>query len=172
MVRRYRYPAQTLLIDGLRACFGLSITFGPLFFLAVSRPLAVVLLGLGFVFLWFGCQLFAQSMMSISPRADGLAISGLRNWSFAWRDLSTLKLAYYAPIRRQHEGWYRLTLIGTKGKLRFDSTLEGFHDLLQSAVTAAAQAKLEFDPSTRENLSAWTDQAKKTLLQRGGMTMG
>ncbi|MGI9493287.1 MAG: hypothetical protein ACR2QF_12890, partial [Geminicoccaceae bacterium] len=92
------------------------------------------------------------------PSDEGLSINGFHCWLFEWKDLTRLKLAYYAPIRRRHAGWYRLTLIGKKGTVRLDSTLDGFDDLLKSALAAATRAKLAFDPSTRENLAAWAQQ--------------
>lgn len=155
LLQPYRYPRHTLLMDGLRACFGLSITFGPLLLLTISRPLTIVLWGLGLIFLWFGCRLIAQCMILIVPADDGLSINGFRRWFFGWKDLTGLKLAYYAPFRRRHAGWYRLTLVGKEGAVRLDSTLDGFDDLLKSASAAAASAELTFDPSTRENLAAW-----------------
>jgi hypothetical protein len=155
LLQPYSYPRHTLLMDGLRAGFGLSITFGPLLFLTISRPLTIVLWGLGLIFLWFGCRLIAQCMISIVPADDGLSINGFRRWFFGWRDLTGLKLAYYAPFRRREAGWYRLTLVGKERAVRLDSTLDGFDDLLRSALAAAAGAKLAFDPSTRENLAAW-----------------
>lgn len=153
-MQSYRYPWRLLAFDGLRAAFGIAITFGPLLFLAVSRPLAIVLGALGLLFLWFGIRVLAQCVLSIMPSADGFSISGLQRRYFAWKDLKGLRLAYYAPMRRQNNGWYQLTLMGKEGAVRLDSTLDGFDDLLRSASDAATQAKLTLDPPTRENLAA------------------
>ncbi len=144
-----------LFLDGLRAGFGMLITFGPVFFLAVGWPLAMVLGVVGFIFLWFGLRTLAQCVVSIVPSADGIRSRGLRQRFLAWEDLQRLKLSYYAPIRRRHTGWFQLTLKGTNGSIRLDSTLNGFDDLLQAALAAASRADLAFDPSTRENLAAW-----------------
>lgn len=144
-----------LLLDGLRAGIGILMTFGPLVFLTVGRPLAIVLGGVGLIFLWFGGRVLAQCAFSITPSANGLSARGLRRRFLGWKDLSGLKLAYYAPMRRRRAGWYQLTLIGKEGAVRLDSTLDGFDDLLRSALDAATHAGLVFDPSTRENLAAW-----------------
>lgn len=125
---------------------------------------------MGLLFLWFGFRLFAQYMMSIVPSADGLSIEGFRSWFFGWKDLKTLKLAYYAPTRRRDAGWYRLTLKGQEGTVRLDSTLDGFDHLLRSALKAATGAELVLDPSTRENLSAWSHKENCSLTERGDIT--
>ncbi len=131
----------------------------------------MILWVLGLLFLWFGVRLFAQYMMSIVPSADGFSIRGLRSWFFDWGDLERLKLAYYAPIRRRHAGWYRLTLGGHEGTVRLDSTMDGFDDLLRSALKAAAAAKLILDPSTRENVSAWASQDSCSISEGVDMTL-
>lgn len=154
----YRYPWRILTLDGLRASIGILVTLGPLCFLAVGRPLATLLGGVGLIFLWFGIRIVAQSMVSIMPSSEGLQCIGLRRRFLRWQDLTGIKLAYYAPIRRRNAGWYQLTLVGRNGVLRLDSTLIGFDELLRSATDAAVHARLALDPSTRENLAAWARQ--------------
>lgn len=152
----YRYPPRVLFLDGLRACGGISITVGPLVFLMVGWPLALALGSVGLIFLWFGLRVLAQCLFSIVSTGDGLSSRGIWPHFLAWEDLSDLKLAYYAPMRRRHAGWYQLTLSGVNGSIRLESTLNGFDELLRLALAAAARADLAFDPSTRDNLSAWT----------------
>lgn len=154
----YRYPRSILLLDGLRVGLGCVITFGPLLFLTVGWSLALLFGVVGLIFLWFGFRVLAQSVFSIVLSSEGLTSRGLRRRVLTWKDLKALKLAYYAPMRRRHGGWYQLTLIGMGGKIQFDSTLIGFDELLRSALAAANQAGLAFDPSTRENLAAWAYQ--------------
>lgn len=169
-LKPYRYPRRMLLFDGLRAGVGILITLGPLLFLTVSRSLAMALGVVGLIFLWFGFRVLAQCMVSIVPSADGLSIRGLRQRFLGWEDLKGLKLAYYAPIRRRNAGWYQLTLMGKEGAIKLDSTMDGFDDLLRSALAAATHANLVYDPSTRENLAAWVHQDDCSRTE-GGETM-
>jgi hypothetical protein len=141
--------------DGLRAGIGLLMSLGPLVFLTVGRPLAIVLGGIGMVFLLFGFRVLGQCVFSITATTDGLSSGGLRRRNLDWQELLGLKLAYYAPLKRRDAGWYQLKLIGERDVIRVDSTLDGFDDLMRAALEAAAGAGLVFDPSTRDNLAAW-----------------
>jgi len=154
----YRYPPEALFLDGLRASFGLIIAFGPLIFLDVGRPLAVVLGGVGLVFLWFGFRVLAQCVVSITLSKDGLMCRGMGRSFLAWEDLTGLSLAYYAPMRRRQAGWYQLTLSGASRSIRLESTLDGFDEVLRLARLAADRAELVLDPSTRDNLAARAKQ--------------
>lgn len=151
----YRYPKHVLLLDGLRAGFGILVTFGPLLFLDVGRIMALVLATVGFLFLWFGGRVLSQWFFSVAPSSEGLQKGGASRFFLAWKDLKTLKLAHYAPVRRRQTGWYQLTLSTGDGRISVESTLEGFDDLLRLALEAATDAGLTFDPSTRDNLTAW-----------------
>ncbi len=167
-MRPYHYPWQVLALDGLRAGIGILVTIGPLCFLVVGRPLALLLAGVGLIFLWFGTRVLAQSLVSIVPSSEGLLSTGPRRRFLRWQDLTGLKLAYYAPMRRRSAGWYQLTLVGRHDVLRLDSTLSGFDDLLRAAMDAADHARLPIDPSTRENLAAWVGQDKSSRVNAVG----
>ncbi|MGI9416556.1 MAG: hypothetical protein ACR2RA_01830, partial [Geminicoccaceae bacterium] len=56
----HRYPPGVLLLDGLRAAFGIALTIGPLFFLDVARPLAIIFAVLGGIFLIFALRVLIQ----------------------------------------------------------------------------------------------------------------
>lgn len=150
----YRYPGPLLLIDAARASFGLLVTFGPLLTVTVGRPLAIVLGAFGTIFLWFGLRVLCQAFSSIVLSVDGIACRGWASRFLAWNDLKGLKLAYYTPMRRQHAGWYQLTLMGRRQSIRLESTLYGFDEVVHAALAAATKANLTFDPATSENLAA------------------
>jgi len=150
----HRYPRPLLLFDGLRASLGLSATLGPLLFLDVIPVLALFLGLLGGVFVLFAAQIVVQSLSTIEVSDQHIVIRGLNAKTLDWRDLSTLKLAFYASARQRGEGWYRLSLSGAGTILKLESTIEGFETIVLAASDAARSAGIMLDPTTGENLTA------------------
>lgn len=148
----HRYPASSLLSDGLRAAFGLATTFGPLLLLDVARFLALILAGLGLVFAIFALKLVVQGLSSIELSDDGIFRHGPIALSLDWRDVTSLRLTHYATPRRPSDGWYQLTLAGDTGAFKVNSTIDGFDDIVAAAVEAAEVAGVALDPATGENL--------------------
>ncbi|MGI9487166.1 MAG: hypothetical protein ACR2RF_15065 [Geminicoccaceae bacterium] len=148
----HRYPVPSLLSDSLRAVFGITVTLGPLFFLNVALAPALVLGGLGLIFLTFALRLVQQSLSSIELSSEGISRHGPVARKLAWPDVTSLKLAHYGAPRKPSGGWYQLMLRGSGGILRVDSTINDFEDIVASAVEAAKKGRLILDPATVENL--------------------
>ena len=155
-LQAYHYPRSLLLFDGLRACFGMLVSLGPLIFLDINQILAVILSMMAGLFLWFGYRVLVQYRIAIVPTDDGFLYQGWQQHNWRWQDLKGLKLAYYAPMRRRGAGWYQLILKGKDKSIRLESTLIGFDDVLRSAATAAHHKELALDVATSENLHAWS----------------
>lgn len=141
-------------MDGLRATFGLAVSFGPLMFFDVAWPLAIVLAGMGSIFLIFALRLIDQYWSSIELTGDGICLRGAKNRELRWLDLTSLKLAHYGPVRRSSQGWYQLSLHGEGGRLRVDSTIDRFGEIVTMAKKAARERAIDLDPSTLDNLKA------------------
>ena len=148
----HRYPVPSLLSDSLRAVFGITVTLGPLFSLNVALPAALILGGLGLIFLTFAFKLVQQSLSSIELSSEGIARHGLVAQKITWPNVTSFKLAHYGAPRKPSSGWYQLMLRGSGGILRVDSTINGFEDIVASAVEAARKSGLILDPATAENL--------------------
>ena len=138
--------------DGLRSVFGLAVSFGPLAFLDVALPLAVVLMGVGMVFILFTIRLIEQICTSIELTEDAISLSGARSRRLRWPDLTSLKLAHYGVPSRSSPGWYQLSIQTKGGVLKVDSTIERFSDIVTVAAKAATDRSLALDPATIENL--------------------
>lgn len=159
----HRYDRGALRRDAARGLAGLALTGGPL--LAVpAAPVAAVLLGGGCVlFALFALRTARRTLTRIEMDADGLALSnggptgGVR---LTWAGLAGMKLRYYAMRRREGgpgfapAGWMQLRLRGEGGRMRLESTLEGFDTVVARAADAARRAGLALDPLTRANLLA------------------
>ena len=150
-----RYPRQTLWADYVRATAGVLLCGAPLLALEVNHWLALIL-GAGFV-------LFALFLVRTALRhhtryllgPDTLCADGPAGTVVEWRRLDRLKLSYFSTKRDRTGGWMQLT-IGSAGAraVKIDSSLDGFHDVVEQAALAASQAGLILSEPTRANLRA------------------
>lgn len=169
---KHHYPIGTLYSDYLRVAVGLALTLGPLLLLDLAAPIAWLLSALALLFVWFALRTGLRQLSVVELSPQGIAVHGPLGRSLAWDDLTRMKLAYYAPRAwsgarrrdRQHErgerdegqrGWLQLSLQGTRGrKIRVESTLAGFDQVLRRAMAAVARKQLDLDLTTMANLSA------------------
>jgi hypothetical protein len=173
---RHHYPIGTLSSDYMRVAVGLALTLGPLLLLELAAPIAWLLAALAILFVWFGLRTGLRQLSAVELSPHGIAVRGPFGRQLAWDELAHMKLAYYAPRgwgsprrRERHHGrggerherdegrrgWLQLTLQGTRGRrVRVESTLEGFDQVLRRAMAAAARSRLELDPTTTANLCA------------------
>lgn len=156
VVSTHRYSRPALLADGGRALLGLSLTLGPLVLLDTAAPVAWLLAALAALFAWFGARTLIRQKSSVLLSAEGIDLVGPRPASIRWAEVDQVRLAYFAPRRAQaQQGWLQLTLRERTGrKLRLDSTLEGFSDLLGEVRQVVERADLPLDPTTASNLAA------------------
>jgi len=161
MAVTYRYPAASLVPDGIRALVGLAFTAGPLATLPVAPWFGIVLAAGVVLFGVFALLTVLRIRTRVRVDEDGIDVSPGRG-RLRWTRLERVKLRYFA-VRRERErkrgeggrrGWMQLVLRGDDRVVRIDSRLDGFDDVLHRAVTAAAGLGLELDPVTRANLEA------------------
>ena len=150
-----RYPRQTLWADYGRAVAGVVLCGAPLLLLDVNRWLGAVLL-LGFVLfaLFLGrTALRHRTRYLLGP--DTLCADGPAGALVEWSRLDRFKLSYFSTKRDRSGGWMQLSLgsIGG-GSVKVDSSLEGFHDIVERAAQAAEAIGLPLSDATRVNLKA------------------
>ena len=156
----YRYPPASLVPDGLRALAGLAFTGVPLALLPVFSWFAALLAAGVVLFGLFGVLTAMRARTRVRMDEDGIeAVPG--RGRLRWEHLRKVKLRYFA-VRRERErgrgrgperGWMQLVLTGDGRKLRIDSRLDGFDDVLRR-VAAAAGPVLDLDRVTRSNFAA------------------
>ena len=72
-----------------------------------------------------------------------------------WAALCGFTLDYYSTRRDREGGWMQLTLTDADGvRLRVDSRLTGFSELVARAVGAALDNSVQMTPTTLENLES------------------
>lgn len=150
-----RYPRQTLMADYVRAGLGVALCGAPLLLLEVNPWLALVLVaGFGLFALFFvRTALRHRTRYILGP--DTLCADGPTGTLVEWSRIDRFKLSYFSTKRDRSDGWMQLSVGSTGGRLvRVDSSLEGFHDVVERAARAAGMAGLVLSQATRANLRA------------------
>ncbi len=157
-VRTYRYPAASLVPDGLRSLAGLVFTVVPLVSFPVPPWFGAVLAAGAALFAMFGVSTAMRGRTAVRVGGDAIEVGRRR---LPWAGLTRVKLRYFR-VRRERErdrrsggGWLELVLAAGGGRrARIDSRLDGFDDVLRRVAEAAAAANLPLDPATRANFEA------------------
>jgi hypothetical protein len=78
----------------------------------------------------------------------------LRRASIIWEELDRMNLAYYSTRRDRREGWMQLDLRSGRSRIRLDSRITGFAELVEISVRAAEARGLTLNAATAANLAA------------------
>ena len=148
-----RYPRQTLWADYMRAAAGTLLCGVPLLLLDVNRWLVG--------FLVAGFLLFALFLVRTALRhhtryvlgPDTLCADGPAGTLVEWARLDRMKLSYFSTKRDRADGWMQLGIGSTGGRMvKVDSSLDGFHDIVERAAQAAEACGVGLSDATRVNL--------------------
>ena len=154
MTSEHRYPLAALLPDYGRGLIGAALSGGA-WSLAPAAPAAIVIFGgLTGLFLVFTMRNAWRHRMRVTLDGEALAVDGVRRRTVAWRELSGLRLRYYATRRNRQGGWMTLQLKAGRTRIALDSSLTGFPDIVARAVQAARQNAVALDAVTIANLEA------------------
>lgn len=149
---RHRYPPASLLADYGRAGVGFAATSLPMLFLPADAAIVPVLGALALLFAGFAGRTALKQGMAIEMTQEGIAATGAWPADIRWSALDRLNLAYYSTRRDRRNGWMQLTLGAEDRKLRVDSTLAGFQEVVRRSADAARINGLTLDPATLDNL--------------------
>lgn len=150
-----RYPRPTIMADYVRAGIGVLLCGAPLLLLEVNYWLAA-LLGAGFaLFALFLVRTGLRHRTRYMLGPDTLCADGPAGTLVEWSRLDRLKLSYFSTKRDRSDGWMQLAIGSTNGRLiKVDSSLDGFHDIVERAARAAEGTGVTLSDATRANLRA------------------
>ena len=154
MSRALRYSAQSIRMDGLRAAAGLACTLLPL---ALVNPLtwvAWICAALAVLFLIYGVRTWIRACTVARLESDGVQLADWRKRHISWAALKAMKLRYYSTQRNRDNGWFQLQLETDSERIKLDTNLDAFDQILAAAYHAALGNQLTLDTATRENLIA------------------
>jgi hypothetical protein len=140
--------------DYLRAAAGFIPTTAILAAMPVGIVAATVLSGFAALFAVFGVRTILRHGTRFEMTGSALHASGLRRTSISWGELDRMALAYYSTRRDRQDGWMQLELRSGWTKVRLDSRLDGFTELVDKSARAARLRGLALNAATLANLAA------------------
>ena len=150
-----RYPRQTLWADYLRAAAGVLLCGAPLLLLDVNRWLAYLLAAGFLLFALFLVRTAFRHQTRYVLGPDTLCADGPAGTLVEWNRLDRMKLSYFSTKRDRSAGWMQLSIGSAGGRVvRVDSSLDGFHDIVERAAQAAEARDVNLSEATRVNLRA------------------
>ena len=153
-ISQHAYPVVAMVGDYLRAAAGLVPTGVVLATEPVGTVAATVLGGFAAVFGIFGLRTVVRHGTSLEMTDGELRAHGLWRRTISWARLDRMKLSYYSTRRDRRSGWMQLELGAGSARVRLDSRIAGFDQLVQRAAAAAASRSVALNDATLANLEA------------------
>ncbi|MBV8132338.1 MAG: hypothetical protein JO282_07505 [Alphaproteobacteria bacterium] len=151
---RYAYPTSAMYGDYLRAAAGFVPTAAILVIMPIGVVAATVLSGFAALFAVFGVRTILRHGTRFEMTKSALRASGLRRASITWGKLDRMTLAYYSTRRDRRDGWMQLELRSGRTKVKLDSRIEGFAELVDKSARTAHSCGLTLNATTLANLAA------------------
>lgn len=153
-ITKHVYPVSAMIGDYLRAAAGLVPT-GLLFAAAPVSPVAGAVLGsFAAIFAVFGLRTALRHGTSLEMSDTELRARGAWSGIVPWAELDRMKLAYYSTRRDRGSGWMQLELGARGRRVRLDSRIAGFDEVVRRAAVAAVARRVELNEATVANLEA------------------
>jgi hypothetical protein len=150
----HRYPTKAMAGDYARAAFGLALTGLPILMSPPGSAVFYVLGPFALLFAIFGARTWIRHRTLVETDEQKVMVHGLWKGELAWSELQEVKLNYYSTKRDRSQGWMQLVLRGPEGRLRFDSTLDGFPEVARRAYQTARAKGLELSEASISNFAA------------------
>ena len=151
---RHTYPASAMIGDYLRAAAGFVPIAAVLALAPVGAVGGAILGALAALFALFGVRTALRHVSPIEMSEAGVSAKGPLGAAIRWDRLDGVKLGYYSTRRDRRDGWMQLELRAGPSRIRLDSRIDGFAELVGRAARAAAARRIELSPPTAANLQA------------------
>ena len=153
-ISRHSYPTSAMAGDYLRAAAGLVPAAVLIVAMPVGTVAAAVLGSFAAIFAVFGLRTALRHATSVEMTDTELRANGLWRSTIRWADLDRVRLAYYSTRRDRRSGWMQLDLGAGGVRVRLDSRIAGFDQVVHRAAMVAAERGLELNEATAANLQA------------------
>jgi hypothetical protein len=153
-VTYHAYPTSAMIGDYLRAAAGFVPAAAMLATLPLGSITAVVVGGFAALFAGFGIRTIIRHRTRLEVTGSALRATGLCRASIVWEELDGMNLAYYSTRRDRREGWMQLDLRSGRSRIRLDSRITRFAELVEMSARAASARGLTLSAATAANLAA------------------
>ena len=161
---RLRYPVSSLRGDYIRAALGMAFT-GMMLIGASKVPVMFVIIGSIFLlFAGFGVQTLMRHITSIQLKEEGLVVFGFRNRKIKWSQVNGTKLRFFTVKKARDAGWMELILLTSSGKIKIDSSIDGFNKIAEAVAQAVERMDVKIDETSVENFNSLGIQTKSPGL--------
>lgn len=136
------------------------LSFGP-------SSVIVSILGCFFcLFFVYGIRAYRRGHTSVVLGKAAIEVKGPAEKTIMWEELEELKLSYFSTRRDGEKGWMQLRLKSKDVRLRVESTITDFWDLVDICALNAKDRGLLLDPSTIRNMHALGIETDVTRYQQ------
>ena len=154
MMTEHRYSFTKLKNSYIRAFLGLAICLSPYYFGAEIIGIVAFLLGLGFVFLFYGLRTFLWQNLRVTIDEKKIMVNLPFPKTIYWDTVSNVTVSCFSSWRGSNMSWTQLCIFGINKKMCFESSLSDFDGILEKVVSVAKVNNLVLKPSTLINLEA------------------
>jgi len=151
---RHVYPTSAMVGDYLRAA-AVVVPVGIVFVsVPVGEVAAWVLGSFAALFGIFGLRTLLRHGTSLEMTDTELRAQGAWRRIIPWDELDRMKLTYYSTSRDRRGGWMQLELGAGPVRVKLDSRIDGFDQLVWRAGEVAAGRGIALDDATAANLQS------------------
>lgn len=154
----HQYSSKALAADYFRSALGVFAPLALIFFTELLPLVFYFMAALALLFGMYGLRTAWRQGTVLTVDGNGVRqegpLGGLLDRAVDWSDLRDIRLRYYSTRRDRSAGWMQLIVRGTAGRIRMDSNLPGFEDIVRQACAEARERRLTTDPATAANLSS------------------
>lgn len=148
----HRHTFRSLTADYTRSGGGLLVTVLPLVSVETTGTVAWMFGAGALLFGVYGINTVIRHLGTIECSETGISVSGPFKRTVAWSEVSDVRLRYFSTRRDGRKGWMQLVVKSSSGKVRIESTLAGFADIVAIAVKAANKRGVDLSPTTLGNI--------------------
>ncbi|WP_169543529.1 hypothetical protein [Sneathiella aquimaris] len=148
----FTYPFKEVMREYVRAGIGIGLTALPLLLLRPSSVIVYILGALLCLFILYALRAINRHIAKVCITENKICITGLQAKCIDWEELKAFSVSYFSTRRDGEKGWMQLKLEGRGVRLRIESTITDFEDLVEICATIAAGRGLSFSSATAQNL--------------------
>lgn len=168
----WQHDWRSLAPDYLRGGLVFATALVPVFGFPLAPPVFWIFSAIAALAFLHVCRTVLRHRAVIECDDNGISVSGPLGKRIPWTDLSDMQLNWYSARRDGKGGWMQLRVAGPQGRIRIESTLTGFADIVFRAADAARSRGIDLSPTTLGNLQVLGRSSRFSRRSAGPPTDG